>query len=129
MSAKIIDGRAVAAEVRAECRKRVQRLGERFGIVPGLAVVLVGDDPASVVYVRNKVRACADVGIRSTKLQFARDTDPANVVRATEELNRDPDIHGILVQLPLPEHFGLSEVLRTISADKDVDGFHLYNVG
>ena len=71
MPARIIDGRAVAAEVRAECRTRVQRLNERFGIVPGLAVVLVGENPASVVYVRNKVRACADVGIRSSKLQFA----------------------------------------------------------
>lgn len=129
MPARIIDGRAVAAEVRAECRTRVQRLGERFGIVPGLAVVLVGENPASVVYVRNKVRACADVGIRSTKLQFAGDVDPATVIRAIEQLNNDPDIHGILVQLPLPQHFGLSEVLRTISADKDVDGFHLYNVG
>ena len=129
MSAKIIDGRAVAAEVRTECRTRVQHLNERFGIVPGLAVVLVGENPASVVYVRNKVRACADVGIRSTKLQFARDVDPAIVIRAIEELNGDPDVHGILVQLPLPEHFGLSEVLRAISVDKDVDGFHLYNVG
>src|SRR5580700_3649762 len=100
MSAKIIDGRGVAAEIRAECREQVARLRERYGIVPGLAVVLVGDDPASLVYVRNKVRACADVGIRSTKLEFPRDVDPSIVMKAIEDLNRDPNIHGILVQLP-----------------------------
>jgi methylenetetrahydrofolate dehydrogenase (NADP+) / methenyltetrahydrofolate cyclohydrolase len=129
MSAKIIDGREVAAEIRAECREQVARLQERYGIVPGLAVVLVGANPASLVYVRNKVRACADVGIRSTKLEFPQDVDPSVVIRAIEDLNRDPNVHGILVQLPLPPQFGLNEVLRTISVNKDVDGFHLYNVG
>jgi methylenetetrahydrofolate dehydrogenase (NADP+)/methenyltetrahydrofolate cyclohydrolase len=129
MSAKIIDGRAVAAEMRVECRERTRALTERFGIVPGLAVILVGENPASVVYVRNKVRACADVGIRSVKLQFPPDVDQATVIRKIEELNRDPDIHGILVQLPLPAHFDLNKVLGTIAQDKDVDGFHLYNVG
>jgi len=129
MSAKIIDGREVAAEIRAECREQVVRLQERYGIVPGLAVVLVGANPASVVYVRNKVRACADVGIRSTKLEFPQDVDPAVVMQAIEDLNSDPNIHGILVQLPLPTQFGLNQVLRKISVNKDVDGFHLYNVG
>jgi len=129
LTAKIIDGREVAAKIRAECRERVSRLKEQFGIVPGLAVLVIGDDPASAVYVRNKVRACADVGIRSTKLQFPHDVDPAVVIKAITELNADPSIHGILVQLPLPPHFAPSKVLRTISVDKDVDGFHLYNVG
>jgi methylenetetrahydrofolate dehydrogenase (NADP+)/methenyltetrahydrofolate cyclohydrolase len=129
MSAKIIDGREVAAQIRAECREQVARLQERYGIVPGLAVVLVGADPASLVYVRNKVRACADVGIRSTKLEFPQEVDPSVVIQAIEDLNRDPNVHGILVQLPLPPQFGLNEVLRTISVNKDVDGFHLYNVG
>jgi len=129
MSAKIIDGRAVAAEIRSECRERVRGLKDKFGIVPGLAVILVGDDPASAVYVRNKVRACAEVGIRSTKLQFPKDVEPRLVMQAIEDLNKDPDIHGILVQLPLPKQFVLAEVLRTISVTKDVDGFHLYNVG
>jgi methylenetetrahydrofolate dehydrogenase (NADP+)/methenyltetrahydrofolate cyclohydrolase len=129
LTAKIIDGREVAAKIRAECRERVSRLKAQFGIVPGLAVLVIGDDPASAVYVRNKVRACADVGIRSTKLQFPHDVDPAVVIKAITELNADPSIHGILVQLPLPPHFAPSKVLRTISVDKDVDGFHLYNVG
>jgi methylenetetrahydrofolate dehydrogenase (NADP+) / methenyltetrahydrofolate cyclohydrolase len=129
MSAKIIDGRGIAAEIRNECRGQVARLRERYGVVPGLAVVLVGDNPASLIYVRNKVRACADVGIRSTKLQFPQDVDPSVVMKAIEDLNRDPNIHGILVQLPLPPQFGSNEVLRAISVNKDVDGFHLYNVG
>jgi methylenetetrahydrofolate dehydrogenase (NADP+) / methenyltetrahydrofolate cyclohydrolase len=129
LTAKIIDGREVAAKIRAECRERVSRLKEQFDVVPGLAVLVIGEDPASAVYVRNKVRACADVGIRSTKLQFPHDVDPAVVIKAITELNADPSIHGILVQLPLPPHFAPSKVLRTISVDKDVDGFHLYNVG
>jgi methylenetetrahydrofolate dehydrogenase (NADP+) / methenyltetrahydrofolate cyclohydrolase len=129
MAAEIIDGRAVAAKIRNECRGRVDRLKEQFGIVPGLAVILVGNDPASAVYVRNKVRACAEVGIRSFKLEFPPDVDPATVIGAIKELNADPAVHGILVQLPLPAHFTLREVLHTIPIDKDVDGFHLYNVG
>lgn len=129
MSAKIIDGREVANEIRSECRERTRQLRDRYGITPGLAVILIGDNPASLVYVRNKVRACIDTGIRSRKIQFSEDVEPATVIRLIEELNRDPDIHGILVQLPLPPQFDLSEVLRTISARKDVDGFHLYNVG
>ena len=128
-SAKIIDGRAVAAKIRIECRERVRRLGQEFGITPGLAVIVIGDDPASAIYVRNKVRACADVGIRSTRLPFRHDVDPAVVTRAILDLNADPAVHGILVQLPLPPHFAPAKVLRAISVDKDVDGFHLYNVG
>jgi len=129
MVAKIIDGRAVAAKIRAECRERARKLKEQFDVVPGLAVILVGDDPASATYVRNKVRACIDVGVRSVVLRYPREVDYADVTKAVLELNADPSIHGILVQLPLPNHFVASEVLRAISVDKDVDGFHLYNVG
>jgi methylenetetrahydrofolate dehydrogenase (NADP+)/methenyltetrahydrofolate cyclohydrolase len=128
-TAKIIDGREVAAKIRLKCRERVQRLQEQFKTTPGLAVIIVGNDPASAVYVRNKVRACADVGIQSTKLQYPQDVDPDIVAKAIMDLNADPNIHGILVQLPLPPHFGANNVLRLISVDKDVDGFHLYNVG
>ena len=129
MTAKIIDGKAVAEDIRSECRERVRRLKAETGIEPGLAVILVGDNPASALYVRNKVRACAEVGIVSKRLQFPADVAPDAVIRAITELNADPAFHGILVQLPLPPHFTANSVLRTISADKDVDGFHLYNVG
>jgi methylenetetrahydrofolate dehydrogenase (NADP+)/methenyltetrahydrofolate cyclohydrolase len=129
MAAKIIDGREVAAKIRLECRDRVSRLKSEFGIKPGLAVILVGQDPASAVYVRNKIRACSDVGIRSYRFDFESDVDPKIVIDKIRALNADPEVHGILVQLPLPPHFALADILRTISADKDVDGFHLYNVG
>jgi methylenetetrahydrofolate dehydrogenase (NADP+)/methenyltetrahydrofolate cyclohydrolase len=129
MTAKIIDGREVAAAIRRECRERVDRLRSAFGITPGLAVILVGENPASAVYVRNKIRACADVGIRSYRFDFTRDVDPKLVLDKIRELNVDPQVHGILVQLPLPPHIALTDILQAISADKDVDGFHLYNVG
>ncbi len=126
--AKIIDGVAVAAKIRAELKRRVANLGHR-GIVPGLAVIMVGADPASAVYVRNKIRACEEVGIRSFRFDFPQQVMPKEVFALIEDLNLRTDIHGILVQLPLPPQFKISEVLKTISADKDVDGFHLYNVG
>ncbi len=126
--AKIIDGVAVAAEIRRELKVRSQALRER-GVVPGLAVIMVGNDPASSVYVRNKVRACKEVGIESFRFDFEQDAEPASVLALINELNCRSDIHGILVQLPLPPRFSVSEVLRTLSVDKDVDGFHLYNVG
>ncbi|HUC63478.1 MAG TPA: bifunctional methylenetetrahydrofolate dehydrogenase/methenyltetrahydrofolate cyclohydrolase FolD [Alphaproteobacteria bacterium] len=129
MAARIIDGVAIAAELRVGCKARVERLKASHGKVPGLAVILVGDDPASRLYVRNKIRACADVGIRSFRHEFPRDVEPGVVLRLIEDLNRDPAVNGILVQLPLPPQFDLRAVLGTISADKDVDGFHLYNVG
>lgn len=128
MTAKIIDGVAIAAEIRRECRARTERL-RRLGMRPGLAVIVVGSDPASAVYVRNKIRACSEVGIGSFRFSYPADVDAAAVIRKIEELNRDPEVHGILVQLPLPRHFDLADVLRAISPDKDVDGFHLYNVG
>ena len=128
MTAKIIDGIKAAAAIRTECKARVARLTGR-GLVPGLAVIVVGSDPASAIYVRNKVRACAEVGIRSFRYDFPAQIEPARVLDLIQELNDRPDVHGILVQLPLPAHFSIAEVLRTISVNKDVDGFHLYNVG
>jgi len=129
MTAKIIDGNAVAANIRAECRERVARITAKGGTPPGLAVIVVGSNPASQVYVRNKIRACEDVGIKSFRYDFPETIDQQTVIDEIEELNADPNIHGILVQLPLPPSFDISRILRTISADKDVDGFHLYNVG
>ena len=129
MSAKIIDGREVAAEIRAECREQVARLQERYGIVPGLAVVLVGANPASVVYVRNKVRACADVGIRSTKLEFPQDVDPAVVMQAIEDLNSDRKYPRHSGPAPFAAAIRFERGAAEISVNKDVDGFHLYNVG
>jgi methylenetetrahydrofolate dehydrogenase (NADP+)/methenyltetrahydrofolate cyclohydrolase len=126
--AKIIDGVAVAADIRRDLKSRVATLRER-GIVPGLAVVIVGDNPASRLYVRNKIRACDEVGIKSFRFDFPQAAGPDEVLALIETLNRRPDVHGILVQLPLPPQFAIGEVLRAISPDKDVDGFHLYNVG
>ncbi len=128
MVAKIIDGHAVARQVREECRAQVQALATR-GVVPGLAVIMVGDNAASKVYVANKTKACAEVGLKSTVYSFGAET-PGSVVEAEIlRLNADPTVHGILVQLPLPAHFDARRVLGAISSDKDVDGFHLYNVG
>jgi methylenetetrahydrofolate dehydrogenase (NADP+)/methenyltetrahydrofolate cyclohydrolase len=129
MTAKIIDGNAVARTIRDECRQRVQRIVAQSGAPPGLAVILVGSDPASKIYVKNKIRACADVGIRSFRFDYPSDVEQDEVVAKIAELNEDPAVHGILVQLPLPAFFDIARILHTISADKDVDGFHLYNVG
>lgn len=128
MVAKIIDGKAVSALLREECGPRVAALVAQ-GVTPGLAVIVVGADPASQVYVRNKIRACADVGIKSFRFDFPENVDPETVTKTIAELNGRMDVHGILVQLPLPPQLSMSKVLRTISADKDADGFHLYNVG
>ncbi len=128
-TAKIIDGVAVARAILQDCRRRVTALATEFGCKPGLAVVLVGEDPASLIYVRNKIRACEEVGIRSLRFAFA-DSVPLNrLIDQIRKLNDDPTVHGILVQLPLPPTLDLMQVLGTISVDKDVDGFHLYNVG
>jgi methylenetetrahydrofolate dehydrogenase (NADP+)/methenyltetrahydrofolate cyclohydrolase len=129
MTAKVIDGIAVARKIRAQCRERIGQLRTRYGAVPGLAVIIVGDDPASRVYVRNKVRACSEVGIRSEVFDFPGTVDPALVIGKIHELNANPATHGILVQLPLPPQFKLDAILSAISSAKDVDGFHLYNVG
>jgi methylenetetrahydrofolate dehydrogenase (NADP+) / methenyltetrahydrofolate cyclohydrolase len=128
MTAKIINGVAVSAEIRKDLKVRVEALAAQR-VVPGLAVIVVGNDPASAVYVRNKIKACADVGIQSFRYDYPADADPQGVLDLISQLNVREDVHGILVQLPLPPQFTMSEILRTISADKDVDGFHLYNVG
>ena len=128
MTAKLVDGIAVAAKIRTELKERASRL-TAAGHQPGLAVVMVGNNPASAVYVRNKIRACHEVGIRSSRFDFAADVDPAEVLSCIEKLNADPAVDGILVQLPLPKHFSVPALLEAISAEKDVDGFHLYNVG
>lgn len=129
MTARIIDGKAAARRIRDECRSRVQALQADAGITPGLAVIIVGQDPASHVYVRNKVRAAEEVGLVSHRFPFGRDADPAEVLALIDRLNADPSIHGILVQLPLPPQFDIYAVPHRISPGKDVDGFHLYNVG
>ncbi|HWU85279.1 MAG TPA: bifunctional methylenetetrahydrofolate dehydrogenase/methenyltetrahydrofolate cyclohydrolase FolD [Rhodocyclaceae bacterium] len=128
MTATLIDGNALAASVRGELAARVEALKLR-GVTPGLAVIVVGDNPASAVYVRNKVSACEKAGMHSVKLDYPADTAQAVVMAKLAELNRDPEIHGILVQLPLPPHFDADAVLEAIAADKDVDGFHAENVG
>jgi len=129
MTAKIIDGVAIAKSIRAQCRADVQELLRRAGISPGLAVVLVGNDPASAIYVRNKIRACQEVGITSFRFEYSQDVDPQTVLQKIADLNADPRVHGILVQLPLPCRFDMHAVLHAIDSAKDVDGFHLYNVG
>jgi methylenetetrahydrofolate dehydrogenase (NADP+) / methenyltetrahydrofolate cyclohydrolase len=129
VTAKIIDGIAVSRYIRAECRSRVETLQVKSGIKPGLAVILVGSNPASLLYVRNKLKACAEIGIRSYRFDFPATVDQAAVVQQIELLNKDPNVHGILVQLPLPPSFDLMQILHAIAVDKDVDGFHLYNVG
>jgi len=128
MSASIIDGKAVARKIRAEIAQRVEQLAAR-GVRPGLTVILVGDDPASRLYVRNKITACREVGIRSDLAELPVEVTQAELLRRIDGLNADPTVHGILVQLPLPRHIEMASVLERIAVDKDVDGFHLYNVG
>jgi methylenetetrahydrofolate dehydrogenase (NADP+)/methenyltetrahydrofolate cyclohydrolase len=128
MTAKIIDGNAVARQVRAQWKKRVKALRKK-GVMPGLAVIMVGDDPASMVYVRNKVKACAEVGLHSEVHEFPATVAQDVVIRRILELDQNPEIHGILVQLPLPRQMEPRKLLEAIAVEKDVDGFHLYNVG
>lgn len=128
MTSQILDGNALAQELRAGFKERVARLTAK-GNTPGLVVILVGEDPASQVYVRNKVNACEAVGMYSEKLVYPATVDQATVLTRIDELNRDARVHGILVQLPLPAHFNEEAVLEAISPDKDVDGFHAENVG
>ena len=128
MAAQIIDGNALATSVREQIAERTAQL-KLQGITPGLAVILVGEDPASAVYVRNKVNACEKAGMRSFKDVYPPDVDPAVVLARIAELNADPAVHGILVQLPLPKQFDSDAVLEAIAPEKDVDGFHAENVG
>lgn len=126
--AKIIDGKAISAEIREEIKQRTVRLVEK-GVTPGLAVVLVGDDPASAVYVRNKQRACEQVGFYSEQVILPADTEMAELRAVIERLNADSRVHGILVQLPLPPQLDEREVIMLIDPEKDVDAFHPVNVG
>src|SRR5215467_7597458 len=128
MTARIIDGKALAAQVQAGVARRVAALQTR-GVTPGLAVVLVGDDAASAVYVRNKVRACESAGLRSFFIQLPENTSRANLLARVAELNADPAVHGILVQLPLPRHLDASEIVDAIAFEKDVDGLLPANAG
>ncbi|HRD35397.1 MAG TPA: bifunctional methylenetetrahydrofolate dehydrogenase/methenyltetrahydrofolate cyclohydrolase FolD [Rhodocyclaceae bacterium] len=128
MTARILDGKALADRVRGEIALQADALREQ-GIVPCLAVILVGSDPASSVYVRNKVAACEKAHIQSLRYDYPADVDPATVMARLEALNADESVHGILVQLPLPPQFDEAAVLRAIRIDKDVDGFHAENVG
>ena len=129
MSARVIDGAAIAAAVRAEIKTEVQRLQAERGVTPGLATVLVVDNPASATYVRNKRLACAEVGINSFGYELPATTTQDELLRLLAELSVRPDVHGILVQLPLPSHMDARRVLSTIPLHKVVDGFHPVNLG
>ena len=128
MTAQIIDGKQVAADMRTELKDKVAKLKEK-GVVPGLGVILVGEDPASKSYVTAKERACEEIGIYSDDNRLSADTSQQELMALVEKMNKDPKINGILVQLPLPKHLNEAEVLLAIDPDKDVDGFHPMNVG
>ena len=128
MTAQIIDGKQVAADMRAELKAEVEKLKQK-GIVPGLGVVLVGDDPASKSYVTAKERTCEEIGIYSDDNRLSSETSQEDLIALVKKMNADPKINGILVQLPLPKGLNEAEVLLTIDPDKDVDGFHPMNVG
>jgi len=129
MTADIIDGKAFAADVRARVADQVAKLKAAQGITPGLAVVLVGEDPASEVYVRNKGKSTLEVGMNSYEHKLDADTSEAELLALIDRLNNDPAVHGILVQLPLPRHLNSDLVINSISPAKDADGFHISNVG
>jgi 5,10-methylene-tetrahydrofolate dehydrogenase/methenyl tetrahydrofolate cyclohydrolase len=129
MTAKLIDGKQIAAEIRSEVKAAVSARQEQGLPVPGLATVLVGDDPASKVYVRNKQKACAEVGIASFGYNLPAEASQQEVEDLVSQLNADPTINGILVQLPLPRHLNDEAVLSAIDLNKDVDGFHPVNIG
>ena len=126
---KIIDGKAIAADVRAKVAADVAKLKAQHGFVPGLAVVLVGEDPASKVYVKNKAEQTVETGMLSWEHKLPAETSEADLLALVDKLNRDPAVNGILVQLPLPKHINSEKVLNAIDPDKDVDGFHPTNVG
>ncbi len=129
MSARIIDGRKIAAEIREGIRRQVADLQSKTGKVPGLAAVLVGENPASATYVRTKTRACQEAGITSHPLTPPADIARPDLLHIIHELNRDPAIHGILVQLPLPRHLDERTILEAVDPEKDVDGFTFANIG
>ena len=129
MSAKLIDGKAIAAEVRQSVRVRIAARKKAGLRVPGLAVVLIGQDPASEIYVRNKHKACEEAGVHSRSFDLSEDTSEQDLLRLIDELNTDDTIDGILVQFPLPQHIDADKITESIRPDKDVDGFHPYNIG
>jgi methylenetetrahydrofolate dehydrogenase (NADP+) / methenyltetrahydrofolate cyclohydrolase len=128
MAATILDGKSLAAAVRANVKQSVATLAAR-GIRPGLAVILAGNDPASRVYVRNKTRACEETGVRSTQFEYEATVQEKELLERVAALNADPAVHGILIQLPLPDHIDAERVLEAVSPRKDVDGFHPSNLG
>ncbi len=129
MTAKILDGKALAEEIRGEVATGVAEMQQKHGVTPGLAAVLVGDDPASAIYVRNKRRACDEVGMVSDTILLPADSTTEQVLKTVDSLNKDPRFHGILVQLPLPPQVDELAVIESINPDKDVDGLHPFNVG
>ena len=128
MTAHIIDGLALSRQIRTDIARRVQSLKEK-NVTPGLAVILVGDDPASAVYVRNKVKACGETGMHSVLETWPASMTEADLLDRVRTLNEDPSIHGILVQLPLPAHMNAQRVIESIAPEKDVDGFHVASAG
>ena len=129
MTAKILDGKALAEDIRAEVAASVTEIQLNHGVTPGLAAVLVGDDPASAIYVRNKRRACDEVGMVSDTILLAADSTTEKVLETVADLNQDPRFHGILIQLPLPPQIDELAIIESIDPDKDVDGLHPFNVG
>ncbi len=129
MAANIIDGKVIADRIKEDIKKRTLQLKQKSGIVPGLTVILVGDDPASQIYVRNKERGCASVGMNSNIIRYDSSISEEQLLDKIHELNNDHNVHGILVQLPLPNHIDSQIVLNAIDPKKDVDGFHPINVG
>lgn len=129
MTARILDGKAAAGRIKEEVRAGVEKLKADCGVTPGLTVIIVGDDPASQVYVGNKHKACGEMGIASEVIRLPADCGEARLLAEVEALNDNPDVHGILVQLPLPGHLDADKVLERIRPDKDVDGLHPLNVG
>lgn len=125
----VIDGKAVSREVRKEIKAEVEGLQRRWGLTPGLGVILVGDDPSSHIYVRNKEKACKEVGIESKEHLLPDTVTEQEILAVVQSLNRDKSIHGILVQLPLPKHINSEKVLQAVTPEKDVDGFHPVNQG
>lgn len=126
---EIIDGKQVAESIRSGLRQQIQDLESQHGVTPGLAAVLVGEDPASHVYVRMKEKACAKVGIESRKIEKPAEISQEELLGLIHELNEDDEVHGILVQLPLPDHIDQDVILNAVDTDKDVDGFHPMNLG
>ena len=129
MAAHLIDGKSLALSIREQIGKDVAQLAEQANVTPGLAAILVGDDPASAIYVKNKKTACGKAGIYADENKLPASTTQSELLALIEKLNADPKIHGILVQLPLPKHINSKVILESVSPEKDVDGFHPYNVG